>query len=92
VDNIVIYCAYMAMAAFLAWTLFRGVKTGVLAGETYSYDRDANPLGFALSFAMRIAVIGFLPGRNGSRPGPERRSDGRACARFWALRLRRLSR
>ena len=58
-DNIVIYCAYMAMAAFLAWTLFRGVKTGVLAGETYSYNRDANPLGFALSFAMRIAVIGF---------------------------------
>jgi hypothetical protein len=58
-DNVLIYCAYMAMAAFIAWTLFRGVKTGVLAGENYRYHRDAQPLGFALSFALRILVIGF---------------------------------
>lgn len=58
-DNVLIYCGYMAMAVLIAWTLFRGVKTGVLAGETYRYDRDAQPMAFALSFALRIAVIGF---------------------------------
>jgi hypothetical protein len=58
-DNVLIYCGYMAMAVLIAWTLFRGLKTGVLAGENYRYDREAQPRGFAVSFALRIVVIGF---------------------------------
>jgi hypothetical protein len=56
-DHLIIFGAYALMGAFVAWTLVRGVNEGWLAGETYHYTADENPLGFNLALIARVVTI-----------------------------------
>jgi len=56
-DNVWIYCGYLLMGAIAGAVLFRGVQTGVLHGEDVSYDRDAQPLGYAIQLTVLIVIV-----------------------------------
>ena len=45
------------LAAFMIWTLVRGVKTGVLYSEGWALGAERSPVMFALDFAVRSVLI-----------------------------------
>lgn len=59
------------LAVFVAWTVFRALRSGTLYSEKMAFGLDENPIAFGLGIVVHAGLVVFCAAMAAGYPFPE---------------------